>query len=464
MMQPDNRRWLMVCCLPFALSACSDTLTGTDAPPGIAQTLSPSGATVNAQIDVDVRSGFTDRRGKGLTYAATFTPAVATLALTDGRIKGTVSAAGVIAAKVVATDVKGDTVSQTIQLVFFAAGLKTPTLPPTLFAYSDASRPLPGHYLNSPQPGGAAILLSNSTANPTTDAGATLGRVLFHDKRLSANDAVSCASCHVQKFGFTDTAQFSTGFAGGKTDRHSMALANARFYARGRFFWDERAATLEEQALMPIQNSVEMGLTLTQLVAKLQATSYYAPLFQSAFGSSDINGDRVARAIAQYVRAIVSYGSRFDSTFAPPGTTPPGQLNAQEAQGLQLFNGQGRCAPCHTTAAVVSDNLHNTGLDATITDAGAGQGRFKAPSLRNVGVRGRFMHDGRFTSLEQVVDFYNTGVNNNPFLDGRLRAPGGAPLRLGLTVGQRDALVAYLKTLTDNALLSDPRFADPFIP
>ena len=457
---PDNRRWLSLCCL---VAACADDPNApVDAAPVIAALLTPNGATINAPIDVDVRGGFNDRRKKGLTYTATFTPPVQSLTLGNGRITGTVSQPGVIAAKIVAKDAADDTVSQTIQLVFFNTGLTSPVLPASLLGYSDASRPLPQHYVVSPPPGGAAIQLSNATGNPTTDAGATLGRVLFHDKRLSANDRVACASCHVQAFGFSDTAQFSTGFNGGKTGRHSMALANARFYGSGRFFWDERAATLEAQALQPIQNNVEMGLTLTQMVAKLQATPYYAPLFQSAFGSTEINSDRVARAIAQYVRAMVSYGSRFDSTFAPPGVQPPVQLTAQEADGLQLFTGPGRCVPCHTTTAVVSDNAHNTGLDPTITDVGAGNGRFKAPSLRNVAVRGRFMHDGRFTSLEQVVDFYNSGVNANPGLDGRLRAPGGAPLRLGLTVAQRDAIVAYLKTLTDKALLSDARFSNPF--
>jgi cytochrome c peroxidase len=454
---PDNRRWLILCCL---LGAC-DALTGTDAPPAIGAELQPMGATVGSQIDADVRAGFTDRGGKGLVYTAVFTPAVQSLAIADGHIKGVISQPGVIAATVTATDTDGRSVSQTVQLVFFATGLTTPTLPATLFAYSDASRPLPGHYLNAPPPGAPAIQLSNSTGNPTTDAGATLGRVLFHDKRLSANDRTACASCHLQEFGFSDTAQFSTGFAGGKTARHSMALANARFYQRGRFFWDERAGTLEEQALQPIQNNVEMGLTLTQLVAKVQVTPYYAPLFQSAFGSTEITTDRIARALAQYIRAIVSYGSRFDSTFAPSGTPPAVQLNAQEAEGLQLFN-QLRCATCHATTAVVSDNIHNTGLDAVPSDNGAGLGRFKAPSLRNVAVRGRFMHDGRFTSLEQVVEFYNSGVNANPNLDIRLRTPGGVPFRLGLTVAQRDAIVAYLRTLTDKPLLSDPRFANPF--
>jgi cytochrome c peroxidase len=138
------------------------------------------------------------------------------------------------------------------------------------------------------------------------------------------------------------------------------------------------------------------------------------------------------------------------------------KLTQQERDGLQLFNGPAGCARCHGTNAHISDNIHNTGLDAVITDAGAGGGAFKSPSLRNVAVRGRFMHDGRFTSLEQVVDFYNAGVQANPGLDPRLRGPGGAPLRLNLTVAQRDAIVAYLRALSDRALMTDIRFSNPF--
>jgi cytochrome c peroxidase len=194
-------------------------------------------------------------------------------------------------------------------------------------------------------------------------------------------------------------------------------------------------------------------------------TPYYPALFEAAFGTPEITSDRIGRAIAQFVRSIVSYGSRFDSTFAPGAAGPDlNRLTQQERDGLGLFNGQAGCARCHATNAHISDNIHNTGLDATITDVGAGNGAFKSPSLRNAALRGRFMHDGRFTSLEQVVDFYNNGVQPNPGLDGRLRGPGpgGPPIRLGLTIAQRDAIVAYLRTLTDRALLADPRFASPF--
>ena len=344
------------------------------------------------------------------------------------------------------------------------ASLASPVLPTVPDAYSDATRPLPAWFVTQ-GPGGSVSVTDNTPAtNPITDAGATLGRVLFHDVRVSANDKVSCASCHVQALGFTDSARLSVGFQGGLTGRHAMGLANARFYQRGRFFWDERAASLEVQVLTPIQDATEMGMTLTALPGKLGAAAYYAPLFRAAFGSNEITSDRVSRALAQYVRAMTSAGSKFDRALAAtPAGAPPNfaTFTPEEQQGEVLFRTAG-CARCHSTNAQVSDDTHNTGLDATITDAGAGGGRFKAPSLRNVALRGRFMHDGRFTTLGQVVNFYDNGVNANPNLDGRLRTSGGAVLRLGLTAAQKAALVAFLGTLTDSALVSDRRFANPF--
>ena len=464
-----NRRWLfssvavIVACGGSPAAPVDEPATVTT--PVINATLNSIAAVIGQPVDLDVRSGFTDRKNRGLTYTASFQPATTTcLSIANGRIIGTPDATGVIRIKILARDAGGDTVSQSLSVVVFSAGLKTPTLPTALFAYSDARSPVPLQYTLANAPGGSALAASNTRPdNPTTDAGATLGRVLFYDRRLSANDAVSCASCHMQEFGFSDTARFSTGFAGGKTGRHSPALANARFYARGRFFWDERAATAEDQALQPIQNEVEMGMTLPDLVEKLKVTPYYPALFEAAFGTAEITSDRVGRAISQFVRSIVSYGSRFDSTFVPGAPGPDlNRLTQQERDGLGLFNGPAGCARCHATNAHISDNIHNTGLDVTITDVGAGNGTFKSPSLRNAAVRGRFMHDGRFTSLEQVVDFYNNGVQPNPGLDPRLRAPGGAPIRLGLTVAQRDAIVAYLRTLTDRALLNDARFSSPF--
>ncbi|MDB4906155.1 MAG: hypothetical protein JWO05_939 [Gemmatimonadetes bacterium] len=339
--------------------------------------------------------------------------------------------------------------------------LPLPQLPATLAGYSDARVPLPQHFLISTA--GTVVGIDNTPAsNPVTDAGATLGRVLFYDVRLSANNTVSCASCHQQRFGFSDTARVSRGFQGGHTARHAMGLANARFYQGGRFFWDERAASLEAQVLAPIQDRTEMGMELGALGAKLQATSYYPALFQAAFGTPEVTSDRTARALAQFVRSMVSSDSRFDSAFAGGTTLVPSRLSAAEQQGLQLFSAAG-CVRCHRTNAVITDRTRNNGLDAVLTDTGAGNGLFKAPSLRNVAVRAPYMHDGRFRTLDEVVEFYDSGVRYNPSLDLRLQAGPGAAARLGLSAAERGAIVAYLRSLTDSAFLTAPRFADPFV-
>lgn len=344
----------------------------------------------------------------------------------------------------------------------------TPTLPATSFDYVKyAVTDVPAQYTTAP--GNPAAADNTPGDNPITNAGATLGRVLFYDRKLSRNDLTACASCHQQGRGFADPNRLSIGFQGGTTGRHSMGLSNARYYARQRFFWDERAATLEAQTLMPIQDSVEMGMSLNELITKLSATDYYPSLFQAAFGSPEITSDRISKALAQFVRSMVSYQSKYDSAFINGTPNFQAIFTASELRGLQLFgpgnNGPGRtvrCDRCHGTNAQIAPALQNTGLDAVSTDAGAGLGRFKVPSLRNVAVRSRFMHDGRFTSLEEVVQFYNAGVQDNPNLSQLLRNPDGTVTRLNLTAQEAADLVAFLQTLTDNNLLNDPRFSDPF--
>ena len=341
--------------------------------------------------------------------------------------------------------------------------LPTPTLPTTSYNYANIT--LPSHF-NNAQITGAD---NTPTNNPITNAGATLGRVLFYDKRLSANNTIACASCHLQSNGFSDPAQFSTGFAGGLTGRNSMGLANASYFQSGRFFWDERAATLEAQTLMPIQDSVEMGLTLNQLVTKVSAESYYPPLFAQAFGTPEVTSDRISRALAQFVRSMVSYQSKYDQGVV----TNFSNFTAQENQGRQIFNGQGRCDNCHTTDLFIAPEARNNGLELVSTDNGLGivtgnpadNGKFKVPSLRNIALTGPFMHDGRFTTLAEVVEFYNSEVQAHPNLDRRLRqvGPNGPPRRLNLTQAQKDALVAFMETLTDQAFVSDAKFSDPFI-
>lgn len=335
-----------------------------------------------------------------------------------------------------------------------------PVLPAVSYEY--ANLPLPQHYLRP-----VVVAQDNTPANnPVTNEGATLGRVLFYDKRLSANNTISCASCHQQSHSFTDSAALSTGFAGGQTDRNSMSLANGRYFQPGTFFWDERAATLEDQVLQPIQNSVEMGLTLDEMVARLEATTFYSALFDQAFGTPEINSERVSLALAQFVRAMVSYQAKYDvgvainfSNFTP-----------QENLGRQLFNGRGNCDSCHTTDAFVAQASLNNGLDRVTTDAGLGgitgnaadDGKFKVPSLRNVALTGPYMHNGRFQTLAEVVEFYNSGVQPHPNLDPRLRTPNGQPRRLNLTTAEKAALVAFLQTLTDDSFTHDPKFSNPF--
>jgi cytochrome c peroxidase len=181
-----------------------------------------------------------------------------------------------------------------------------------------------------------------------------------------------------------------------------------------------------------------MGMNLADLVTKVEATSYYRPLFQAAFGSPEVTPQRVARALAQFTRSMVSAGSPFDSAFAGGAQPDLSRLTPQQADGFRIFTGpEGGCGRCHGTFAQVAGATFNTGLDATITDPGAGNGRFKTPSLRNVAVRTPFMHDGRFATLEQVVEHYDSGVQNNPGLDPILRGPNGQPRRLNLTAGQK---------------------------
>lgn len=355
-------------------------------------------------------------------------------------------------------------------------------LPTTPFDY--ASLNLPSHFI-SDVPGQPLPTSINGTENtpsnnPITNDGGTLGRVLFYDQTLSANGTVACASCHKQNKGFSDDAVLSLGFDGGTTGRHSMTLVNARFYQRGRFFWDERATSLEEQVLMPFEDPVEMGMTLEQVISKVQEQSYYPELFEKAFGSQEINADNISKALAQFVRSIVSYSSKYDegrAMSASPGTNFP-NFTDEENLGKNIFfqtipNGGGACFACHTTEAFISANPgpQNNGLDAISTsDLGAGGvfanpifvGRFKTTSLRNIELTAPYMHDGRFAKLEQVVEHYNSGIQKHPTLSPALTEANGDPVRLNLTESEKSALVAFLKTLTDQSLSFEEKWSNPF--
>ena len=341
--------------------------------------------------------------------------------------------------------------------------LRTLKLPPVPYQYAGINM-LPIHF----RQGDAQRFDNTPTDNPITNAGATLGRVLFYDTRLSANNTISCGSCHVQKAGFADPNPGSRGFAGGKTDRHAMNLVNLRYHPRGRFFWDERGGNLESMVLMPVENHLEMGQDLKQLPQVIARDERYRELFRSAFGDPDVTTDRISRALAQFLRSLVSYQSKYDEGRAAVSSSKTDFTNftPQENRGKALF--ERNCALCHLPdqdAHFVMKEAVNTGLDDDTqrTDGGVGDitlnprdlGHFKSPSLRNVEVTGPYMHDGRFATLDAVLDHYSSGGKNHPNKDVRVQP-------LHLTNSEKAALIAFLKTLTDPTFLNDPRFSDPF--
>lgn len=303
--------------------------------------------------------------------------------------------------------------------------------------------------------------------NPMTDAGATLGRVLFYDTRLSANDRVSCASCHEQQRAFSDSRPLSIGFEGKEGDRNAMSLVNLR-YGRAGFFWDERAATLEEQALLPIHSRIEMGRNPNEVVTVIQGDERYIPLFHDAFGDGEINEPRIAKALAQFIRALVSGRSKYDVGFQATGNSADKFANftTAENRGKQLF--RQHCMACHTLGSDDQTVLFhmfrslNNGLDrgTNVADVGQGDvtmipsdaGHFKASSLRNVEFTAPYMHDGRIATLEGVIEHYSTGVERHPGL--------GPVRRFQFSETDKAALVAFLKTLSDAEFISDPRFAN----
>lgn len=340
------------------------------------------------------------------------------------------------------------------------------------------------NYANQPVP--AYITKNNTTpGNPVTDKGATLGRVLFHDKRLSRNNSISCSSCHVQSKGFGDLPVASTGVAG-TTGRHSMRLINARFANEARFFWDERATNLEAQTTQPIRDHTEMGFSATlgdpafaDLVTKLSAIDDYRVLFAMTYGSATITETRIQQALAQFVRSIQSFDSKFDigrAQVANNGAPFP-NFTQQENTGKQLFLGApappgqpvtgAGCNACHSAPEFDIDprSLNN----GVITKIGGGTDltNTRSPSLRDlVGPNGQsngpIMHDGSFATIDQVINHYNAIPGDNANLDNRLRRPGGGVQNLNLSQQQKDALAAFLRTLTGTSVYTDVRWSDPF--
>lgn len=310
----------------------------------------------------------------------------------------------------------------------------TPTLPLTTFDY----------VVNYPSFIKNDLLINDNTPtdNAISNNGATLGRVLFYDVKLSKNNTISCGSCHKQALSFDDEIAFSKGFEGGLTSRNSMAILNLRFYKSGKMFWDERAETLEKQVLQPIQNHVEMGLTTAELETKIAAQSYYPALFQMAFGSTQIDSVKIAKALAQFCRSIVTYQSKYDAIKQGQAS-----FTTQEAASEQIFltAGTKTCASCHTPPMFITSSPATGFALQDANDAGINnQNRFKSGSLRNVASKSALFHNGSVATLQSML------TTNQRIPDH--------------TVAPQDVqpLIDFLNTLTDNSIVTAEKFANPF--
>ena len=377
----------------------------------------------------------------------------------------------------------------------------------------------------------------NGQPNINTDAGIALGRVLFYDVDLSKNRTISCASCHKQEFAFSDTARFSKGFLGGLTGRNSMGLFHVRFDKAIVMFWDGRAKDVETQVTRPIRDAVEMGMSAANtnnkqwdsIVKRVSVKTFYPTLFKNAFGTTTIDSQRIALALAQFVRSINSYGSKWrkavDACNCNPAVAPltPYGFTAQEQLGRDLFMDvtRGNCQACHTRNIFVPQGAQNNGVDGSILAGGkwkwtawstrddyklkdsgfAGtlafgrtpvardsnqmklnMGRMKVPSLINVALTAPYMHDGRFKTLDEVINFYSDSIKNNDYntLSAFFRnidpkapgAPNNVTSQLAIdtaavrvihySVTEKAALKAFLLTLTDTTILHDARYSNPF--
>ncbi len=359
------------------------------------------------------------------------------------------------------------------------------------------------HELDPPAPKGHPLLPEKVSDYPKSqnDHAAFLGRVLFYDKNMSHNNSVACASCHQQSKAFCDNKQFSVGLEDKKTPRNSPSI----FSRSGRMFWDGRAGNMEELSLMPVKNHVEMKVkNLGVLAQRLSETDYYPELFKRAFGSSKIDSVRMQQALGEFLRNFNFSNNKFNRSLKNQAS-----LSASEQLGKDLFFGKARCSNCHTADGMPRRgagynasplDAFNIGLDEIYKDNGIGEltikerdyGMFVVPPLMNVEHTAPYMHDGRFSTLEEVIEHYNSGIrehgNLSMFLRNLSAFPGQTeasvfaqldknkdnmltgeeardvpPVRLNLSADEKRHLLAFLKTFTDEGIFTDSRFGDPFV-
>lgn len=320
--------------------------------------------------------------------------------------------------------------------------------------------------------------------NPMTVQGIELGRMLFYETKLSGDNTMSCGSCHLQSLAFTDGKSVSAGIDGINGTKSAMSISNMLW--NKKFFWNGRAESLEEQALIPIQDEIELHQSLEDAVAKLQATEDYPELFLKAFKSETITAENIGKAIAQFERTLISSNSKYDQ-YLKGEYTP----TVEEQLGIDLFFTHpipqaglrgGNCGDCHTNVLTTGDlsafnGFHNNGLDEDedldtgleeVTGNETDKGKFKAPTLRNIELTAPYMHDGRFSTLEEVLEHYDQHIFTSETLDpliieasNEIRSEGD-PIQLYLTDDEKQAIIAFLKMLTDDDFITNEKFSNPF--
>lgn len=310
--------------------------------------------------------------------------------------------------------------------------------------------------------------------NPLTVQGVQLGRMLFYDTKLSKDNSQSCASCHRQEHGFSDTAKFSIGVENLPGKRQAMSVFNMAWHTN-EFFWDGRAHLLRDQSLKPIQDELEMNETLANVIEKLSKEKTYRDQFSRAFGSTEITSEKMSLAMEQFMMSIVSSDSKYDKSLA--GTA---SLTPSEERGRKLFFAEynpffplqsgADCAHCHSGRNFENDLYMNNGLDsdANITDIGREEvtgnandkAKFKVPSLRNIELTAPYMHDGRFRTLEEVVEHYNSGIQSSATADPTVLNTQTTGLML--SPQDKQDLVNFLKALTDDTFVNNVAYGSPF--
>ncbi len=332
-------------------------------------------------------------------------------------------------------------------------------------------------------------LAGDHSYNSTIPAIGKLGRVLFYDNALSVNNSVSCGSCHKQSRAFADDSRFSSGFENLQTSRNTPPIQNLDLFPRtlstlpnGSFagqalFWDGRERVLANMVLQPIFNHVEMGMSNTkQIVEKVASKPYYNQLFKDAYGDEEVTLERISEALTGFVSSIVSFNAVFDMNF-PFGAFPNPSPTTAEERGMNLFMGKYNCNSCHDMfspsgySEPLDNEFINIGLDANPSDLGRGaltglesdNGKFRIPNLKNVALTAPYMHDGRFATLEEVLDHYSHNVASHPNLDDRLKDTNGSPLVLNISDDEKKDMIAFLHTFTDRFMTTDQKYSDPFI-